>query len=82
MSRPTRPYRLHPMTLNNLYVRNTLGEMVPLATFMSVKHTLGSELVTRYNLYPAAPIIGIAAPGFSSGTGPKPDGAGGGEYLA
>ena len=41
--------------------------MVPLATFMSVNHTLGSELVTRYNLYPAAPIIGIAAPGFSSG---------------
>ena len=34
---------------------------------MSVNHTLGSELVTRYNLYPAAPIIGIAAPGFSSG---------------
>jgi HAE1 family hydrophobic/amphiphilic exporter-1 len=34
---------------------------------MKFTHTLGSELVTRYNLYPAAPIIGIAAPGFSSG---------------
>ncbi|MGD0827853.1 MAG: multidrug efflux RND transporter permease subunit [Desulfobaccales bacterium] len=61
------PYRLHSDDINNLYVRNTREEMVPLATFMSVNHTLGSELVTRYNLYPAAPIIGIAAPGFSSG---------------
>ena len=61
------PYRLHPEDISNLYVRNTLGQMVPLATLMQARHTLGSELVTRYNLYPAAPIIGIAAPGFSSG---------------
>ena len=61
------PYRLQPEDIKNLYVRNTLGEMVPLATLMQVRHTLGSELVTRYNLYPAAPIFGIAAPGFSSG---------------
>ena len=61
------PYRLHSDDIQNLYVRNTLSEMVPLSTFMSVNHTLGSELVTRYNLYPAAPIVGIAAPGFSSG---------------
>lgn len=61
------PYRLHSGDMENLYVRNTLGEMVPLSTFMSVNHTLGSELVTRYNLYPAAPVIGTAAPAFSSG---------------
>ena len=61
------PYRLHPDDLANLYVRNTIGQMVPLSSIMQTKHTLGSELVTRYNLYPAAPIIGIAAPGFSSG---------------
>jgi HAE1 family hydrophobic/amphiphilic exporter-1 len=28
---------------------------------------MGAELVTRYNLYPAAPVFGSAAPGFSSG---------------
>jgi HAE1 family hydrophobic/amphiphilic exporter-1 len=61
------PYRLHPKDLDYLYVRNTLGQQVPLSSLMKVTHTLGSELVTRYNLYPAAPIIGIAAPGFSSG---------------
>jgi hydrophobic/amphiphilic exporter-1 (mainly G- bacteria), HAE1 family len=61
------PYRLHADDIQYLYVRNALGEMVPLSTFMSVSHRLGSELVTRYNLYPAAPVYGIAAPGFSSG---------------
>ncbi len=61
------PYRLHAEDLSYLYVRNTLGQEVPLSSLMHATHTLGSELVTRYNLYPAAPIIGIAAPGFSSG---------------
>jgi HAE1 family hydrophobic/amphiphilic exporter-1 len=61
------PYRLYPQDLANLYVRNSMGQMVPLSSLMKFTHTLGSELVTRYNLYPAAPIIGIAAPGFSSG---------------
>jgi HAE1 family hydrophobic/amphiphilic exporter-1 len=61
------PFRLHPTDLDTLYVRNSLGEMVPLSTLIAPTHTLGSELVTRYNLYPAAPIYGIAAPGFSSG---------------
>ena len=61
------PYRLHRQNLDELYVRNSLGQMVPLSSLMHATHTLGSELVTRYNLYPAAPIVGIAAPGFSSG---------------
>jgi len=61
------PYRSQPEDIKNLYVRNAQGEMVPLGTLLDVQRTLGSELVTRYNLYPAAPIFGVAAPGFSSG---------------
>jgi HAE1 family hydrophobic/amphiphilic exporter-1 len=60
-------YRLQPKDIKNLYVRNQKGEMVPLGTFLDVKPTQGSELITRYNLYPAAAIFGSAAPGFSSG---------------
>ena len=41
--------------------------MVPLGTLLEVKRIQGSELITRYNLYPAAAIFGSAAPGFSSG---------------
>jgi HAE1 family hydrophobic/amphiphilic exporter-1 len=60
-------YRLQPRDVKNLYVRNQKGEMVPLSTFLDVTPTQGSELITRYNLYPAAAIFGSAAPGFSSG---------------
>ncbi|MGZ5000094.1 MAG: efflux RND transporter permease subunit, partial [Methylomonas sp.] len=61
------PFRVQPEDIKNLYIRNGQGEMVPLGTFLQVKRALGAELVTRYNLYPAAQIYGAAAPGFSSG---------------
>jgi HAE1 family hydrophobic/amphiphilic exporter-1 len=62
-------FRLMADDLKNLYARNRRGEMVPLGTLLEVRHTLGSELVTRYNLYPAAAIFGQTAPGVSSGQG-------------
>jgi len=61
------PFRMQPEDIKNFYVRNGQGEMVPLGTLLQVKRTLGSELVTRYNLYPSAQIYGAAATGFSSG---------------
>jgi HAE1 family hydrophobic/amphiphilic exporter-1 len=61
------PYRLEPRDMRNLYVRNRNGEMVPLNAIVEVKPTQGTELLTRYNLYPAAAVFGSAAPGFSSG---------------
>jgi len=60
-------YRLQARDMRNLYVRNQSGEMVPLSALLDVKQVQGTELVTRYNLYPAAAIFGSAAPGFSSG---------------
>ncbi|TAK64179.1 multidrug efflux RND transporter permease subunit [Methylobacter sp.] len=61
------PFRTQPENIKSLYVRNGQGEMVPLGTLLEVKRTVGAELVSRYNLYPAAQIYGAAAPGFSSG---------------
>jgi HAE1 family hydrophobic/amphiphilic exporter-1 len=61
------PYRLQPEDIKNLYVRNIQGEMVPMGAILQVRRSLGSELVTRYNLYPAAQIFGMTAPGFSTG---------------
>src|SRR5262247_4073989 len=60
-------FRLEPKNMRNLFVRNRNGEMVPLNALLQVKQIQGSELVTRYNLYPAASIYGGAAQGFSSG---------------
>jgi len=61
------PYRIRREDIRKLYVRNQSSQMVPLGTIMEVQQTLGAEMVTRYNLYPAAAIFGSAAPGFSSG---------------
>ena len=60
-------FRLEAEDLRNLYVRNQNGQMVPLNALIEIRRTQGTELLTRYNLYPAASIFGAAAPGYSSG---------------
>jgi HAE1 family hydrophobic/amphiphilic exporter-1 len=60
-------FRVQPDDIRNLYVRNNRGEVVPLGTLLTVHPMLSSELITRYNLYPAAAVFGAAARGFSSG---------------
>ena len=50
-----------------LKVRNTQGTMVPVGTLASLKQINGPLVLTRYNMYPAAPINGAAAAGTSSG---------------
>jgi len=60
-------YRRQLSDIENLYVANRTRQMVPLGTVLHVERTLGSELLTRYNLYPAVQIIGSSAPGYSSG---------------
>jgi HAE1 family hydrophobic/amphiphilic exporter-1 len=41
--------------------------MIPLGTIVSVHRTVAPALVSLYDLYPAATIVGQPAPGFSSG---------------
>ncbi len=53
--------------LNNLYVKSQDGLMIPVGTLVKIKPTVGPSLISLYNLYPAATIIGSNAPGFSSG---------------
>ena len=60
-------YRRALQDISNLYVMNKAGQMVPLGSLLSVRRMLGTELVTRYNLYPAATITGIPNPTYSSG---------------
>src|SRR6266702_3515746 len=55
-------YRLQAEDLRHLYVRNQNGGMVPLNALIQVRQVQGTELITRYNLYPAASIFGSAAP--------------------
>ena len=50
-----------------LRVRNAQNQMVPLGSLLSVTRTSGPSLVSLYNLYPSASVLGTPAPGFSSG---------------
>jgi multidrug efflux pump len=60
-------FRLRPEDIRKLKARNSAGDMVPLGTLVNVRETTGPDKVTRYNMYPAADINGIALPGVSSG---------------
>lgn len=59
-------YRKIPSDLEQLYVKNEAGEMVPYSSFMKMEKTLGPNEITRYNLYNSAAIRGLPAKGFTS----------------
>jgi HAE1 family hydrophobic/amphiphilic exporter-1 len=59
-------YRNNPQNLGLFYVRNNLGQSVPLAALTKVTHRTGPEFIMHYNEYAAAQINGTAAPGYSS----------------
>ncbi|MFH0788347.1 MAG: efflux RND transporter permease subunit [Pseudomonadota bacterium] len=61
------PYRMLPKDVDKLYVRNTAGKMVPLASFASTRWTTGSPRLERFNGFPSMNIWGEPAPGRSSG---------------
>ncbi len=61
------PYRMQPEDIEQWYVRNSGGEMVPFTTFASGHWSFGSPRLERFNGNPAVEIQGEAAPGQSSG---------------
>ncbi|MCU0600345.1 MAG: efflux RND transporter permease subunit, partial [Desulfobacterales bacterium] len=56
-----------PDDIGQFYVQNNDGQMVPLSTLIKVSQMSGPNLVTRFNLYNAAEMMGAPAPGYSSG---------------
>jgi hydrophobic/amphiphilic exporter-1 (mainly G- bacteria), HAE1 family len=59
--------RLRLEDIQNMFVRNRDGHMVPLGTLVKITQTVGPSLISLFNLYPTATIIGMPADGFSSG---------------
>src|SRR5229473_1135918 len=59
--------RLSDRNIEQYYVRNNDGNMVPLSSLVTTRRISGPEYTNRFNVYRAAQIIGSAAPGFSSG---------------
>ncbi len=60
-------YREDAASFNNVYVKNSTGEMVPVSGLVKLKRTYGPETITRNNLYNAVSINGAPKPGFSTG---------------
>jgi HAE1 family hydrophobic/amphiphilic exporter-1 len=60
-------YRLTLRDIANLMVRNSQGNMVPLGTVANITPAVGPSLISLYNLYPSATVIGLPAQGYSSG---------------
>ena len=60
-------YRLTARDIENLQVRNQNGDMVPLGTVATITPSVGPSLISLYNLYPSATVIGLPSAGYSSG---------------
>jgi len=62
-------YRANKEDISKVYVRNNVGDMIPLGTLVSLTNTQGPDVVKRFNLYSSADFtIGIP-PGSSTGQG-------------
>jgi HAE1 family hydrophobic/amphiphilic exporter-1 len=53
--------------IRNLKVKAGNGNVTPIGTVVDIKETQGPSLISLYNLYPSATVVGSSAPGFSSG---------------
>jgi multidrug efflux pump len=60
-------FRQDPEQIRQLKVRNNAGEMIPLGSFINVKHSAGPDRVMHYNGYTTAEINGGPAAGYSTG---------------
>jgi HAE1 family hydrophobic/amphiphilic exporter-1 len=60
------PFRSTTTKLPQFYVRNNLGQPVPVSALAKFETHTGPEFTMRYNEYRSAQINGSAAPGYSS----------------
>lgn len=60
-------FRLDTRSLDNMFVRNSDGQMSPISQYLRLTRVYGSEVLTRFNLFSAIQVNGSAASGYSSG---------------
>ncbi|MCZ6900413.1 MAG: efflux RND transporter permease subunit [Bacteroidetes bacterium] len=59
-------YRVDESQINNFFIKNNVGKMVPLATIATIRPISGPDYTTRFNLYRAVEVTGGPAPGYTS----------------
>ncbi|MDR3187025.1 MAG: multidrug efflux RND transporter permease subunit [Holosporaceae bacterium] len=60
-------YRAFPEQISEVYVKSKDGSMIPLSAFVKLTPIVGAVVVERFNVFPAAKIMGNPAPGYTSG---------------
>lgn len=61
------PYRMDENSLNEVYAKNTSGQMVPLTSVISLKRVFGPEVVTHLNQATSINLSVQAKKGYSTG---------------
>lgn len=61
-------FRMEPASLGDYFVRGSSGAMTPISAFATTQWTHGPARLERYNGVPSAEILGVPAPGHSTGT--------------
>jgi HAE1 family hydrophobic/amphiphilic exporter-1 len=59
-------YRMTPEGMQQFFIRNAAGEMVPAGTVAAIKDTSGPQYTNHFNIYRAAELGGVPAEGYSS----------------
>jgi HAE1 family hydrophobic/amphiphilic exporter-1 len=62
-------FRATAKNLRQFYVRSAAGEMIPLDNIITVQDASGPQVISHYDLFRSAEILGSAAPGHSSSEG-------------
>ncbi|MGB1002894.1 MAG: efflux RND transporter permease subunit [Salibacteraceae bacterium] len=59
-------YRVDENQINNFFIKNNVGEMVPLSTLVTIRPISGPDYTNRFNLFRSVEVTGGPAPGFTS----------------
>ncbi len=59
-------YRVNEDQINNFFLKNDQGEMVPLSTLVTVKDISGPDYTNRFNLFRSVEVTGSPADGYTS----------------
>ena len=60
-------YRARPEQIQEVFVRSSSGEMVPVSSLAELHQSTGADSVERFNVFPSAKFMAEPAPGYSSG---------------
>lgn len=60
-------FRENISNLSNVFVRSQSSSMIPLSSLMRLERIIAPDIIERFDIFPAAKVMGNPAPGYSSG---------------